>query len=339
MKNIASLLLVVILGILTVSTSLPAQDLNPVVYAALYDEGNIGVINPLNGKLIQRIQVGRHPDAVVLNAASTRLFVCNSGEITVSVVDIPTNRVAQVLRLPILRRGITAGAMTHTPDGKTIYVAERSSTDLPLNVYAIDVEREMITGQFEAGPSISAMSVSHDGARLFIVHQGRGISVFNTGTMKKEKDIPTLEGMTATVTGVACSPTAPKAYVSYGTANMIQIINTASLEVTGKIAMPKYHTGSQFDVLFSPDGARAFVINRRTNLKEVDGINVIRSSDDAVIKLFNSGNIMRGMFVTPDNKSFYVASADLKWYNLESLEHIKSISLKTQIAGIAVIFK
>jgi DNA-binding beta-propeller fold protein YncE len=339
MKHIPFILLFILLIAMIAPAQSHAQVSNPVVYAALYDENNIGVVDPLTGKLLQRIQVGRNPDMVLLNAKSTRLFVCNSGEISVSIVDISTNRVAQVLRLPIRRRGITAGVMARTPDGGKIFVAEAAETNVPLNVYVIDTEKELVVGQFEAGPHISAMSVSNDGLRLFVVNKGAGIGVFGTPSLQKEGSVAPIEGMADALVSIGCSPVAPKAYATYGVKNVVQVINTSTMKTSGQIAMPKYHTGSQFDVAFSVDGAHAFVINRKTNLKEVDGINLIRTSDDAVIKLFNSGPIERGMCATADNTSFFASALDIKWYNLKSLEHIKSISLRTMIHGIAVIDK
>ncbi len=66
-------------------------------------------------------------------------------------------------------------------------------------------------------------------------------------------------------------------------------------------------------------------------------MNVIDASKNEVMKIFNAGKVLQGLSITDDSKVCYVASTDLKWYNLLTLEHIRSISLRTTIGGIVVI--
>ncbi len=310
----------------------------PYVYAALTDEGNIAIVDPGSSRLMQRIQVGRDPLDVVLNADKTRLYVSNTGDITVSIVDLAEGVVAQVLRLPVNRRGINAGVMIRNWEGTRIYVAERSDDPTrDLRVYVIDTQKENIIGQFDAGKNISAMAVSNDGVRLFVVNKGEGIRVYNTADYQPAGSVKLLPGHEASVWGIACSPTASQGYVSYGSANKIQVINTANSQQTGIIEVPKYHTGIQKRVVFSPDGKYAFVINHKDTFKEIDGINVIDASKNEIPKIFNSGVVLNGIAINHNNSIVYVASNDLKWYNLLTLEHIRSISLRTTIGGIVVV--
>ncbi|MBR9979322.1 MAG: YncE family protein [Bacteroidetes bacterium] len=310
----------------------------PYVYAALTDEGNIAVIDPGSSTLLQRIQVGRDPMDVVLNADKSRLYVSNTGDISVSIVDLTEAREAQVLRLPVNRRGIYAGVMIRNWEGTRIYVAERSDDPgRDLRVYVIDTQKENVINQFDAGKNISALTISYDGTKLFVVNKGEGIRVFNTGDYTQIGSVSPLQGHESEVRGMACSPTAPLAYVSYGTANKIQVINTADNQQTGIIDVPKYHTGIQKRVVFSPDGKYAFVINHKNTFRELDGINVIDASKNEVTKIFNSGVVQHGITVNHNNRVVYIASSDLKWYNLLTLEHIRSISLRTALGGIVVV--
>ncbi|MFA6234224.1 MAG: YncE family protein [Bacteroidota bacterium] len=310
----------------------------PYVYAALTDEGNIAVVDPGTSRLMQRIQVGRDPLDVVLNADKTKLYVSNTGDITVSIVDIAEATEKQVLRLPVNRRGINAGVMIRNWEGTRIFIAERSDDpSRDLRVYVIDTQKENIVAQFDAGKNISAMSVSDDGTKLFVVNKGEGIRVFNTGDFKQAGSVKLLAGHETGVWGVACSPTAAIAYASYGSANKIQVFNTANYQQTAVIEVPKYHTGIQKRIVFSPDGKYAFVINHKDTFKEIDGVNVIDASKNEITKIFNSGVVLHGIAINHDNKVVYVASSDLKWYNLLTLEHIRSISLRTTIGGIVIV--
>jgi DNA-binding beta-propeller fold protein YncE len=336
MKQILAVFTLLVLTVLLCNEIASAQ--KPYVYAALTDEGNIAVVEPGSSRLIQRIQVGRDPLDVVLNADKTKLYVSNTGDITVSIVDIAESTEKQVLRLPVNRRGINAGVMIRNWEGTNIFVAERADDPArELRIYVIDTQKENIIAQMDAGKSISAMSVSHDGTKLFVVNKGEGIRVFSTSDFKPLGSVKLLAGHETSVWGMACSPTAPVAYVSYGSANKIQVISTANLQQTSVIEVPKHQTGIQKRIVFSPDGKYAFVINHKNTFKEVDGVNVIDVSKNEITKIFNAGVVQHGIAINHNNKVVYVASSDMKWYNLLTLEHIRSISLRTTIGGIVVI--
>lgn len=317
-----------------------AQGPKQIVYAALYDENNIAIVDPVAGKLLQRIQVGRNPDGVLLNADHSKVYVANTGEFTVSIVSVAEARVTQVLRLPVNRRNIYAGAMARTPDGRQIFVAERAEGNEELRVYVIDTERELIVGQFEAGRSISSLAVSSDGARLFVVNKGIGVGVFNTADYTNAGSVQLIADAAADVYAVACSPVAPKGAISYGARNRVQLFSTSTLATETVLDMPKYKTGIQTVLAYSNDGAYLTIVNHKRDLKEVDGINVVNVAKSEIIKIFNAGVVDLGMYLADDNKIFYTAAQDLlKWYNMPTLEHIKSISLRTPIRGIAVVTK
>ncbi|MBE0645788.1 MAG: YncE family protein [Bacteroidetes bacterium] len=336
MKPFLTAFALFVLAVLLCSEIASAQ--KPFVYAALTDEGNIAVVDPGSSRLVQRIQVGRDPLDVVLNADLSRLYVSNTGDITVSIVDLAEAREVQVLRLPVNRRGINTGVMIRNWEGTRVYVAERSDDpSRDLRVYVIDTQKENVTAQFDAGKNISAMAVSGDGTKLFVVNKGEGIRVFNTEDNKQVGSVKLLAGFESNVWGIACSPTAALGYVTYGSANKIQVINTANNQQTGVIDVPKYHTGIQKRIIFSPDGKYAFVLNHKDTFKEIDGVNVIDASKNEITKIFNSGVVLNGIAVNHNNKVVYVASNDLKWYSMLTLEHIRSISLRTTIGGIVVV--
>lgn len=331
-------LLLVIAAVATLAPAVPVQAQTDLVYAALYEENNLGIVDPAQNKLIRRIQVGRNPDMVALNADNTKLYVSNTGEVTVSIVDLAGNRVSQVLRLPVNRRNIWAGVLGRSNDGSRIYVAERSENNEELRVYVVDTQKELIVGQFDAGRNISAVSVSHDGRKVFVANRGEGVTAYDAETYAKLGSITPLKGLAAKITGMACNPASPRAYITYGDANKLQVVSTDDYKTVAEIPTPKYKTGTQKDVVMSHDGKYAFVINHKVDIqKEVDGINVLETSKNEYIKLFNSGVCYRGIAVTADGKTGYIAADMLKWYNLETLEHIRSISLRTVIHGIAVV--
>lgn len=332
-------LAVVILAGLCPNLHPPLTAQKHIVYAALHDENNLGIVDPVAGKLIQRIQVGRNPDMIAFNSDNSRLYVSNTGEITVSIVSLAETKVVQALRLPVNRRNIYAGPLTRTPDGLKIFVAERADNNEELRIYVIDTKREQIVSQFDAGKNITALSVSHDGAKLFVLNQGEGVRVFDAGNYTQLGSVELLPGLAADLSGLACSPTEAKGYLSFGTKNRVEAFSTETLKSIKDIPVPKYHTGNQSSIVFSANGKWAYVVNRKVALKEVDGINVLDTQKNEIIKLFNSGVVNRGIMSAPTGDLCYIAAEELKWYNMSTLEHQRSISLRTPIYGIAVIQK
>ena len=336
MKQFLAAFALVVLVVTFGSERVTAQ--KPYIYAALTDEGNLAVVDPGSSRLVQRIQVGRDPIDVVMNADRTRLYISNTGDITVSIVDLAQAKEAQVLRLPVNRRGINAGVMIRNWEGTKVFVAERADdATRDLRIYVIDTQKELIVAQFDAGKQITAMAQSFDGSKLYVVNAGEGIRVFSTDDFTQTGTVKPIAGLEKDVWGIACSPTEAKAYVTYGGANKIQVISTATNQETAVIDVPKYHTGIQKRIVYSPDGKFAFALNYKNTFKEIDGVNVIDASKNEITKIFNSGVVPNGIAINHNNKVAYFASSDLKWYNMLTLEHIRSISLRTKIGGIVVV--
>ena len=58
----------------------------------------------------------------------------------------------------------------------------------------------------------------------------------------------------------------PKACITFGPKNKVQVLNTDNLKTDAVLDMPKYKTGVQGDVYFNPDGKYAFIFNSKTTL-------------------------------------------------------------------------
>ncbi len=85
------------------------------------------------------IDVARHPSALLLNAAGTRLFVASGSTDRVAVLDTRTRRVLTALPDPPPggpREGSTPNALALAPDGSRLYVAEGDANAVA--VFALD---------------------------------------------------------------------------------------------------------------------------------------------------------------------------------------------------------
>jgi sugar lactone lactonase YvrE len=100
------------------------------VYASAWGGTTVSVFTPsAGGHLTEagRILVGRHPSALLLNAAGTRLFVASASTDRVAVVDTAARKVMKELLDPPPAgpaEGATPDALALSPDGARLYVAE-----------------------------------------------------------------------------------------------------------------------------------------------------------------------------------------------------------------------
>src|ERR1043165_2470143 len=68
----------------------PQQGSSVKAYVSCWNDGSVAVVQA--GKLMSRVPVGRHPTAMLLNPARTRLFVANSNDDSVSVIDTQSDK-------------------------------------------------------------------------------------------------------------------------------------------------------------------------------------------------------------------------------------------------------
>ncbi len=81
-------------------------------------------------KPVTFIPVGRHPTAMLFNAARTRLYVANSDADSVSVIDTRTDRVVETISVRLSEKSLPGGSpegLALSADGATLYVANAHS--------------------------------------------------------------------------------------------------------------------------------------------------------------------------------------------------------------------
>jgi YVTN family beta-propeller protein len=88
------------------------------IYLVDENAGNVSVIDALTGHLMATITVGLQPSSIVITRE--RAIVANSGENTLSVIDVSTDTVVDTV--PIT--GITPVALAVSPDGGTVFTAD-----------------------------------------------------------------------------------------------------------------------------------------------------------------------------------------------------------------------
>ena len=157
-------------------------------YVSCWNDGSVAVVQA--GRLISRVPVGRHPTAMLLNADRTRLFVANSNDDSVSVIDTKTDK--EIERISVrLSEGVPRG---NSPEGlalrgDSLYVANAHSNSVAVVELSngtsnrtsqegwLAPARSRVKGFIPTGQYPSALAVV--GPTLFIGN-GKGTGVQNS---------------------------------------------------------------------------------------------------------------------------------------------------------------
>ncbi|MDT7604898.1 MAG: hypothetical protein QOF61_2895 [Acidobacteriota bacterium] len=103
------------------------------VYISCWNDESVAVVDAESNKVIRHIAVGRHPTAMIFNAARTRLYVANSDGDSVSVIDTDQNREIERINIRLSEAslgGHSPESLALSEDGATVYVANAHSNAL-----------------------------------------------------------------------------------------------------------------------------------------------------------------------------------------------------------------
>jgi YVTN family beta-propeller protein len=157
------------------------------VYVSCWNDNSVAVVYPHEPtQKVLRVPVGRHPTVMLLNANKTRLYVANSNDDSISVID--TNNDKEIERISVrLSEDLPPG---NSPEGlalsgENLYVANAHSNSVAVvelsskarDAWGDKEERSKVKGFIPTGQYPSALAVV--GSTLFIGN-GKGTGVQNS---------------------------------------------------------------------------------------------------------------------------------------------------------------
>src|ERR1043165_9278180 len=161
----------------------PDQNGSVKAYVSCWNDSSVAVVRP--GQPVSRFTVGRHPTVMLLNPARTRLYVANSDDDSVSVVDTKTDK--EIERISVrLSEGVPPG---NSPEGLALrgddlFVANAHSNSVAVVELSGKArgeiwgdERSKVRGFIPTGQYPSAVAVV--GQTIFIGN-GKGTGVQNS---------------------------------------------------------------------------------------------------------------------------------------------------------------
>jgi outer membrane autotransporter protein len=221
------------------------------------------------------------------------VYVPNSGDGTVSVIDTPTNAVAPT--------GITVGpspvAAAVRGDESLVYVSKAGGSN---TVSVINTATNTVVATIPVGIVPQGIALSPDNTHAYVANQGSDtVSVINTATNTVVATIPT----GSQPVGVVVTPDGARVYVTDANASMVSVINTATNTVVATIPVGNFPTG----VAITPDGTRAYVANAFSNTVSV--INTATNTVAATIPIAGIVPTPQLVAISPDGTRAYVTNA------------------------------
>lgn len=274
--------------------------------SADYDEG-VYQMNTATGSLVRRYSVGDNPRGIAVDASGKHVYVANFASASLSVIDTTTQMVTDVGLSPNTSAFANPLGVALNLAGTRAYVTDTSVGHrlCKVNTSALpDVIDDCIVVGDNDSANPTALAVSPDGSRVYVVIHGHGSSVevvdVTGSQMRVLRSIPVNFG---SPNGIAVSASGKRAYV--GTAggkivalNLEHADDPGQDPVIGAIEDPDQVISTVQGVSISPDGTRLLAADFSGKLHVVDIVNDANTLIDSVT--VNLGPYALGQFTKPD---------------------------------------
>jgi len=204
----------------------------------------VTIIDRSTDRVVDVIEVGRHPKGIVVAPDSSRAFIVNSESSNLTILDVKTNRILHTANLEI---AASPSDIAIHPNGRTLYIANTALNSVSVidatNFHTIDlipVERQPV-----------ALAVDSTGSRLLVANMGaNSVSVIDTGRNRVVATIP----VEFQPNSVSMDLDGSRAFVTHLRSPRTIVIEMNSLRATGRV-----NTGPATAVLSDVAGRRVFV--------------------------------------------------------------------------------
>ena len=281
-------------------------------YVANRADNSVSVIDTSTNAVTKTISVGGPPIRIVSSPTSSHVYVATANN-AVSVIDTNSQTVVATIGVPTGQRGGLAD-MEVSSDGMKVYVTAWGGT-----VSVINTTTRTVSGPYTVGPAAQGVAVSPDGSRLYvstelwnsnvIVVDANSMTVITTidvGEMSYPLDGSfTSDGKRLyLLTGAQGSETAESALMVIDTDRTSATYNSVIRTIYAYELQSWYPT----DVVFSPDGSKAYVSDSGGNT-----ITVIDTGTISVIGTITTGpsspSGSRRLAISPDGETLYVTDS------------------------------
>ena len=133
------------------------------------------------------IPVGKGPEGCDLSPDGKEFWTANSGDGTVSIIDVPGMKVARVIEIGTKR----SNRLKFTPDGKQVLVSDLNAGELVV----LDAASRRLTKRVTIGKSAAGILVAPDGSKAYVAATADGkVAIVDLKTLAVAGEITTGRG-------------------------------------------------------------------------------------------------------------------------------------------------
>jgi YVTN family beta-propeller protein len=216
---------------------------NGFTYVINYDSNDVTVINTATNEFVGNIAVGRGPLSVAASEDSTRVYLSNSLDNSVSVIDATTNTVVDTIQIVV-----PSGYIDNPEAGRLVY-----------------------------DNKVTELAVNREGTRLYVNATDGSVRVIDTDPASANYNTVIRTAYLGRFNDLKVSPDGTRLYGTPGVG--LTVIDTATMTAVGvqvgpvwdHNAMQSAFTESTGNVAISPDGKRVYVAYSATTVARGTG--------------------------------------------------------------------
>jgi YVTN family beta-propeller protein len=286
------------------------------LYVSNEDSGEVTVVDPEAGQVLQRISVGKRPRGLKLSPDHKLLYVALSGSPSagpgvdeskipppnraadgIGVVDLTANKL-----LRTLPSGPDPEAFDLSPDGKTLYISNEDTGEVTI----LDLATSKITGKIPVGAEPEGVRVRPDGKFVYVTCEGTSeVLAINTATRKVVAHMHA--GLRPR--SIVFTRNGATAFATSERGGVVNVLDSMNHKVIGTIKIPALPGKNDLPArpmgsVLSPDGKHVYISNGRG-----ESVAVIDVATRRMARLIGDvGTRPWGIGVSPDGRNIYTAN-------------------------------
>jgi YVTN family beta-propeller protein len=312
-------------GLVSTLTLLGCKKKTPeLVYVSAEGSGEVVAVDPVNGTVVARIQVGKRPRGMKLSPDGQLLYVALSGSPRggpnvdesklppadraadgVGVIDLGEHKL-----LRTLPSGQDPESFDLSLDGKTLYISNEETSELSV----LDLKAGKVTRRIPVGGEPEGVTVRPDGKVVYVTSEADGaVSAIDTTTLSVVGRVAT--GLRPR--SIAFSRDSRLAFVSNELGSSVTVIDAEKHASLATIQLEGAPPARPMGTALSPDGSKLFVSTGRGG-----GVSVLDVGKRQVARtLLAVGARPWGIALSRDGKRLFTAngpSDDLSIVDVDS---------------------